>query len=53
MLHPAYKLAYFRKAGWPEEWVEEARRLITEEWKARYKPGTGSEANGAAGNDAP
>ncbi|TBU29093.1 hypothetical protein BD311DRAFT_661945 [Dichomitus squalens] len=37
-MHPAYKLAYFRKAAWPEDWIQEARRLITHEWTMRYKP---------------
>ncbi|TBU22653.1 hypothetical protein BD311DRAFT_597010, partial [Dichomitus squalens] len=37
-MHPAYKLAYFRKADWPEEWIQEARRMVTHEWTMRYKP---------------
>ena len=37
MLNPAYKLQYFRKAGWPEDWIEEARRLLTEKWDTKYK----------------
>ena len=38
VLHPAYKDKYFCKAGWPEEWIQEALRLACDEWKAHYKP---------------
>ena len=39
-MHPGYKLSYFRKADWPEDWIQEARRLVTHEWTMRYKPTT-------------
>ncbi|PIL25420.1 hypothetical protein GSI_13310 [Ganoderma sinense ZZ0214-1] len=47
ILHPAFKLVYFRKAEWPEDWIDEARALATEEWTSHYKPA--APANGKAG----
>lgn len=38
MLHPRFKLDYFKRAGWEKEWIEEATRLIREEWEKHYKP---------------
>ncbi|KAI1787165.1 hypothetical protein LXA43DRAFT_896664, partial [Ganoderma leucocontextum] len=50
ILHPAFKLSYFHKADWPEDWIKEARRLIVDEWTSRYKPTPG--APSAAGTAA-
>ncbi|TFK79533.1 hypothetical protein K466DRAFT_467951, partial [Polyporus arcularius HHB13444] len=36
-LHPAYKDKYFRKARWPEDWIDEALRVIKAEWTSEYK----------------
>lgn len=38
VLHPAFKLTYFRKRRWPEEWIEAATNLVKEEWTKNYKP---------------
>jgi hypothetical protein len=37
VLHPGMKLEYFRKQKWPEEWIEEAERLVREEYVAKYE----------------
>ncbi|TBU31220.1 hypothetical protein BD311DRAFT_657241 [Dichomitus squalens] len=47
-MHPAYKLSYFRKADWPEAWIQEACRLITHEWTTRYKPAPAANLTGPA-----
>ncbi|KAF6744510.1 hypothetical protein DFP72DRAFT_825734 [Ephemerocybe angulata] len=37
VLHPEYKLQYFVENSWPEDWIAQARSLVTNEWK-NYKP---------------
>ena len=44
VLHPRYKTQYFRNQDWPEEWIEEALRLIRGEWFSRYKKAPPAEA---------
>ena len=36
VLHPKYKLAYFRKKGWKAAWIERARLLVEEDFKEKY-----------------
>lgn len=38
VLHPAYKTQYFRLHKWTEEWIDEAKDIIKEEWETYYKP---------------
>ncbi|KAE9402040.1 hypothetical protein BT96DRAFT_817004, partial [Gymnopus androsaceus JB14] len=38
ILHPSFKLEYFRKAGWSDEWIAEAVTVTREHWERRYKP---------------
>jgi len=38
VLHPTKKTTYFTKAGWPTSWIDEAKAIITKEWKDNYKP---------------
>ncbi|KAL1936921.1 hypothetical protein VTO73DRAFT_4230, partial [Trametes versicolor] len=38
ILHPAYKTQYFRLHKWTEEWIDEAKDIIKEEWETYYKP---------------
>lgn len=38
VLHPAYKLQYFRDQDWPAEWINEAVDIIKTEWVHNYKP---------------
>ena len=28
VLHPRHKLEYFKKAGWPDEWTDEAAEIV-------------------------
>lgn len=37
MLHPGYRVAYTRRAGWPEEWITEATCLGREMWEGFYR----------------
>lgn len=38
VLHPSFKLDYFKRANWEKDWIDEAIRLIREEWETYYKP---------------
>lgn len=37
MLHPSYKDAYFKDAGWPSHWIKNARDMLREEFDRAYK----------------
>ncbi|KAI0363103.1 hypothetical protein BV20DRAFT_901450, partial [Pilatotrama ljubarskyi] len=37
ILHPRYKLQYFREQEWTEEWISEALDLLCTEWRTFYK----------------
>ncbi|KAJ3964890.1 hypothetical protein EV361DRAFT_811521 [Lentinula raphanica] len=41
VLHPWYKLEYFRKAGWVQEWINVALSITREAWEREYKPTVG------------
>ncbi|KAI9450735.1 hypothetical protein F5148DRAFT_986865, partial [Russula earlei] len=36
ILHPCYKLQYFKKHEWDEEWIRGAERIICDEFKCTY-----------------
>ena len=36
MLHPCHKLAYFKAANWPDEWINIAKDLVTAEFECTY-----------------
>jgi hypothetical protein len=36
VLHPRHKLAYFKNAGWEDEWIKTAERIIHEEYECSY-----------------
>jgi hypothetical protein len=38
VLHPKYKLTYFRSKKWPDAWVNAARLVLREQWTTYYKP---------------
>ncbi len=38
VLHPAYKLDYFRRHNWPAAWIKVVEDLVREEWETYYKP---------------
>jgi hypothetical protein len=43
VLHPRYKLSYFREAKWPSDWIDTAVSIVREQWEEHYKPGIVSE----------
>ena len=43
VLHPKYKLTYFRSKKWPEKWVNAARVVLQEQWTTYYKPSDSEE----------
>ena len=43
MLHPKYKLSYFRAKKWPEEWVKAAKTVLREQWLTNYNANNSSE----------
>jgi hypothetical protein len=38
VLHPAYKLDYFKALRWEPEWIQEAKDLARERFDEFYKP---------------
>lgn len=36
MLHPNYKLDYFRARKWEKAWIETAESLVREEFESNY-----------------
>lgn len=40
VLHPGMKLEYFREREWEAEWIEEAKCLVREEYRANYEKKT-------------
>jgi hypothetical protein len=36
VLHPHHKLKYFKAAGWDEEWIDTAKKLIRDQFESRY-----------------
>ncbi len=38
VLHPHYKLTYFRENNWEDDWITSARELVRTQWKDHYKP---------------
>ncbi|KAI0715451.1 hypothetical protein C8T65DRAFT_563054, partial [Cerioporus squamosus] len=36
VLHPHFKLHYFKKMRWPERWIQTARDLVTEIYEEKY-----------------
>ncbi|KZT31330.1 hypothetical protein SISSUDRAFT_995278, partial [Sistotremastrum suecicum HHB10207 ss-3] len=45
VLHPAYKLQYFRDHSWPEDWIQTALTLVRDEWQDHYKPAAVEQQN--------
>ena len=40
VLHPRYKTTYFSRAKWPEQWIEDAKKVAREAWRDNYKKAT-------------
>src|SRR5260221_341927 len=43
VLHPGLKLEYFRQREWEKEWIEQAEKLVCEEYAANYEKAVASE----------
>jgi len=37
VLHPGFKLEWYKMAQWPKEWVKNYRKLVVDEWTVKYK----------------
>jgi hypothetical protein len=37
VLHPRHKLAYFKKANWPDDWINVAKTIVRDEYEHTYK----------------
>jgi hypothetical protein len=37
VVDPRYKLTWFKQVGWRKEWIEAAKKSVTEVWNVRYK----------------
>ncbi|KAL1937047.1 hypothetical protein VTO73DRAFT_15573 [Trametes versicolor] len=40
ILHPRYKIQYFKDQDWQEEWIAAAIEITRTEWETYYKPGS-------------
>jgi hypothetical protein len=38
VLHPQYKMSYFRHEKWPQSWISTAEDIIRDLWTEHYKP---------------
>lgn len=38
VLDPRYKLVWYKATGWPKQWIDNARKQVTELYKAKYLP---------------
>ncbi len=37
MMHPAYKMEYFREKEWEPEWIDKCYNIVRSVWKQHYK----------------
>jgi hypothetical protein len=42
VLHPRHKLAYFKTAGWEDEWISAAENIVRAEFSRSYACGDAS-----------
>jgi hypothetical protein len=43
ILHPGLKLEYFRLREWEKEWIDQAEKIVREEFAANYEKAAASE----------
>lgn len=36
VLDPRYKLVWYKSTGWPKQWIDNARKQVTEVYKTKY-----------------
>lgn len=37
VLHPSFKLQWYKQAGWPESWISNYSKIIQQEWQVKYR----------------
>ena len=47
VLHPKYKLKYFHKQGWDEDWIKTAENIVREEFICSYSDYVVHKASGS------
>jgi len=40
VLHPGFKLKWYKQTNWPKEWISGHRKLFSDEWSQKYKSTT-------------
>ncbi|KAF9059143.1 hypothetical protein BDP27DRAFT_1239371, partial [Rhodocollybia butyracea] len=50
VLHPSFKLTYFSRLNWPEDWIREAKNVTRNAWVSRYKPASSEPAPMVSGS---
>ena len=48
VMHPRYKLDYFKHNGWQSGWIEEVQDLARSHYTSYYKPSAAEEASALA-----
>ncbi|KAE9402081.1 hypothetical protein BT96DRAFT_1017805 [Gymnopus androsaceus JB14] len=38
ILHPSFKLEYFKRLQWPQGWISDAIDIACKAWEGQYKP---------------
>jgi hypothetical protein len=51
VLHPRHKLAYFKNAGWEDEWIKTAERIVCKEYECLYTCRGNAEDGDAMGDE--
>jgi len=51
VLHPRHKLAYFKNAGWEDEWIKTAECIVREEYECSYACRGNTEDREAMGDE--
>ena len=51
VLHPRHKFAYFKNAGWEDEWIKTAERIVRKEYERLYAHQGDAEDGDAMGDE--
>lgn len=44
-MDPRYKLTWFKQVGWKKDWIDVAKKSVTEVWSVRYKSSNREQVN--------
>lgn len=50
ILHPGFKLDWYKHANWPEKWISNCKNIIFKEWNDYYKPKSSAPATSTETN---